>query len=127
MGRERALAPGCEQVLQPIEILSERVGCGSKEPDNRRRHHTACAGINIGIGGVCHEGRRYEDPYRQSDQHCEVELLENGQCRVVFDQPQRAVAPGQSVVFYLDEVCLGGGIITQALKTLADSDLAIAD
>jgi len=65
--------------------------------------------------------------YRQSDQHCEVELLENGQCRVVFDQPQRAVAPGQSVVFYLDEVCLGGGIITEALKTLADSDLAIAD
>ena len=49
--------------------------------------------------------------YRQADQVCQVIPLGNDRCRVIFDQPQRAITPGQSVVFYQDEVCLGGGII----------------
>lgn len=49
--------------------------------------------------------------YRQPDQDCSVERLGQGQYRVVFDQGQRAVTPGQSVVFYQGETCLGGGII----------------
>lgn len=48
--------------------------------------------------------------YRQIDQPCTVEVHENG-LEVRFDDPQRAVTPGQSVVFYDGEVCLGGAII----------------
>jgi tRNA-specific 2-thiouridylase len=49
--------------------------------------------------------------YRQPDQACWVEPLEAGRCRVLFDEAQRAVTPGQSVVFYQGETCLGGGVI----------------
>jgi tRNA-specific 2-thiouridylase len=48
--------------------------------------------------------------YRQADQDCTLETA-GAQYRVVFDKPQRAVTPGQSVVFYKDELCLGGGVI----------------
>jgi len=50
--------------------------------------------------------------YRQADAACSVERAEGGELDVAFDQPQWAVTPGQSVVLYDREVCLGGGIIT---------------
>ena len=51
--------------------------------------------------------------YRQPDQTCTVFALdETGDTiKVVFDEPQRAVTPGQSCVFYQDDICLGGGVI----------------
>ncbi len=51
--------------------------------------------------------------YRQPDQACTVEVVEEGY-RVVFREPQRAVTPGQSVVLYAAERCLGGGVIERA-------------
>ena len=42
--------------------------------------------------------------------------LAGGQARVVFDTPQRAITPGQSVVFYEGDVVIGGGIINKVVK-----------
>jgi tRNA-specific 2-thiouridylase len=49
--------------------------------------------------------------YRQPDQDCTLSKISNGGYRVSFTEAQRAVTPGQSVVFYHNEICLGGGII----------------
>lgn len=54
--------------------------------------------------------------YRQSDQGVSVELLEDGKTKVVFDKPQRAITPGQYVVFYDGDICLGGGPIDEVIK-----------
>ena len=54
--------------------------------------------------------------YRQQDIPCLVTPQTDGSISVQFDSPQKAVTPGQSAVFYLGEVCLGGGIIDQAIN-----------
>jgi tRNA-specific 2-thiouridylase len=53
--------------------------------------------------------------YRQSDQPCRINANAPGQALIEFEQPQRAITPGQSVVFYDGEVCLGGGVIDAAI------------
>jgi tRNA-specific 2-thiouridylase len=49
--------------------------------------------------------------YRQAVQSCTLLTLEADTARVEFDAPQRAVTPGQAVVFYSGDDCLGGGTI----------------
>lgn len=50
--------------------------------------------------------------YRQSDQTCTIYLLENNSAKVIFEESQRAITPGQSIVFYDGNICLGGAVIT---------------
>lgn len=56
--------------------------------------------------------------YRQQDASCELSLTDNAM-QVRFEHPQRAIATGQSAVFYKDEVCLGGGIISSVANEFA--------
>jgi tRNA-uridine 2-sulfurtransferase len=54
--------------------------------------------------------------YRQKDSGVTVYPNEDGTVKVVFDNPERAITPGQAIVFYQDEVCLGGGTIDEIIK-----------
>jgi tRNA-specific 2-thiouridylase len=57
--------------------------------------------------------------YRQADQPCIVEAGPEGSLLVRFDEPQRAVAPGQYAVFYNGDCCLGGAVIDQISRNHA--------
>ncbi|MCR5717090.1 MAG: tRNA 2-thiouridine(34) synthase MnmA [Lachnospiraceae bacterium] len=50
--------------------------------------------------------------YRHTAQPCSAQVLEDGSVRVTFDEPQRAITKGQSVVLYDGDLVLGGGVIT---------------
>lgn len=52
--------------------------------------------------------------YRQEDQECIIEKIDNDTLYAVFPIKQRAVTTGQSVVFYQGKECLGGGVIKEA-------------
>ncbi|MFS2223958.1 tRNA 2-thiouridine(34) synthase MnmA [Pantoea sp. B65] len=56
--------------------------------------------------------------YRQADIPCLITPLDDDGIEVRFDEPVAAVTPGQSAVFYLGDVCLGGGIIEERLPLL---------
>ena len=53
--------------------------------------------------------------YRHTEQPATVYPEENGAARVVFDEPQRALTPGQAVVLYDGDMVVGSGTITEIL------------
>ncbi|NKI34520.1 tRNA 2-thiouridine(34) synthase MnmA [Wenzhouxiangella sp. XN79A] len=59
--------------------------------------------------------------YRQPDQAATVESLDDGRLSLAFERPQRAVTPGQSVVLYAGEECLGGGIIERGNQRIPEA------
>ncbi|TBR14070.1 MAG: tRNA 2-thiouridine(34) synthase MnmA [Lysobacter sp.] len=65
--------------------------------------------------GEAPPGTRFEctvqTRYRQNDEPCQVVVLHDGTLAVTFERPQRAVTPGQSLVLYRGEECLGGAVI----------------
>lgn len=60
---------------------------------------------------TCMTRSRHRQPLQAADIR-----FDNDRCHVEFDQPQRAATPGQSIVFYQDGICLGGGIIESTGK-----------
>ena len=54
--------------------------------------------------------------YRQEEQKCTITEISNSYCRVEFEVKQRAITPGQCIVFYEGDYCLGGGVIEKAVS-----------
>lgn len=54
--------------------------------------------------------------YRQQDTAVTVNILDDNKVEVIYDEPVRAVTPGQAVVFYKDDTCIGGAIIDEVYK-----------
>jgi tRNA-specific 2-thiouridylase len=79
------------------------------------KRSTLAAGQLNWISGIAPDpDRAYtaKTRYRQTDAACRITRQESNTLELAFDAPQWAVTPGQSVVLYDGEVCLGGGIIT---------------
>src|SRR5579872_137166 len=66
-------------------------------------HLTWVSGTPPHLPFACHAKIRY----RQADQACIIERIEEECASVTFMQPQRAVTAGQSIVFYQEDICLG--------------------
>jgi len=68
--------------------------------------------LNFASGKLPTAGRyTAKTRYRMQDAPCSLKIINNDCIQLSFDQPQWAVTPGQSVVIYDNNLCLGGGII----------------
>ncbi len=75
----------------------------------------------IGSPPACLKQLSAKIRYRQQDEPCWITEHQNNY-KVIFQKPQRAVTPGQSVVFYKGDQCLGGGVIERAIACIDDPD-----
>ena len=81
-----------------------------------------------GLAPASHFSCTAQTRYRQADEDCEVDVNSDGSATVRFARPQRAVTPGQSLVLYDGDVCLGGAVIVGSdAPVIADHQQARSD
>ena len=68
------------------------------------------------IGGETPTAAQVKIRYKSAEAPARVEVVEPFSAEVTFNEPQRALTPGQAAVFYHGEICLGGGIIGRVGK-----------
>lgn len=79
-----------------------------------------------GIGPLCFPfACKAKIRYRQAEQDCVLEKKEDGTLLVTFANPQRAITPRQSIVFYQEDLCLGGAMISSRGLSLYEKSRAL--
>ena len=87
------------------------VGQGQDHPDLYHRS-LSCSHVHWITGKIPEsETLSAKIRYRTQDAPCRIETTAEQSVSVVFEKPQFAIAPGQSIVFYEHDICLGGAVI----------------
>lgn len=105
------IATGQPMYVVGLDVVRNRVVVGSASEMGERE--LIAGGMNW-IAGEPPQGEirvTAKIRYRATEAAANVTPLDGGRARVVFDQPLRDITPGQAVVLYDGDVCLGGGII----------------
>lgn len=118
IGQRRGLGISSEEPLYVVEIRPEKnqVVVGRKE-DVMGRTLVAENCNWVALDGLREPWRcTAQIRYRHEAAECSVEPIDGGAIRVVFDEPQSAITPGQALVLYEGDVVLGGGWIKSPEK-----------
>lgn len=114
VGQRRGLgvAVGTRQYVTQLDAERNLVVLGSES----ELYRDACLVEDVHLGSIAaiHEPIRVTAKYRYKTPEASATVSpdRDGLLRVVFDEPQRAVTPGQSIVFYQGDVVVGGGVMS---------------
>jgi tRNA-specific 2-thiouridylase len=117
IGQRRGLGIAADRPLYVVEVDPEknRIIVGGKE----RLFADGLVACDLNLLAVeeLDRPRKVLAKIRFNHKGVEAEVipLESGRVRVMFKEPQMSVTPGQSVVFYQDDIVFGGGIIEKAV------------
>ncbi len=113
IGQRRGLGLTAGRPLYVIDVDPERNTLTVGEAAELERDRLVASGVNFIACEPPDAPIRVEAKIRHKHRPspATVRALGEGTVEVVFDQPQRAITPGQSVVFYRDDTVVGGGVI----------------
>jgi tRNA-specific 2-thiouridylase len=117
IGQRRGLGIASAHPLYVLEIDQDHNRIVVGENDQLYKPALSASSVHL-ISGDIPEGPLWikaKIRYKHKDAPARVVLLDGRRARVDFDRPQRAITPGQSVVFYEDDVVIGGGIIQESI------------
>ena len=113
IGQRRGLGLGTATARYVVEIDADSNRLRVGGPDDLARDRLRAGQVNFIACDPPLEPLRVQARIRHSHRPAPatVRALEDGQAEVMFDEPQRAITPGQSVVWYQDDLVVGGGVI----------------
>ena len=98
-----------------FNILKNEVIVGTKEEVYKKEAIINNVNILIKDIGIDNLKVGVKTRYSKKETLATLHTLENNKIKITFDQPEKSLTPGQSAVFYLDNIVVGGGIIERAL------------
>jgi tRNA-specific 2-thiouridylase len=99
-----------------IEPESNRLVIGTKEQLLKSSFEAASTNWFIDISPGDEIKCEAKIRYRHQPAACAVTVEDKNRALVVFDHPQKAITPGQSAVFYVDDTLIGGGVIERIIN-----------
>jgi len=117
IGQRKGLGISNAEPLYVVSINAEKNQIVAGTKSDLRSKALIAGSLNFLIEEIPEENLSAKIRYNHKAAKCVLKLFDD-KCIVEFDQFQEAITPGQSVVFYSDDVVVGGGIIEKALKDL---------
>lgn len=113
VGQHRKLGISLPKAMYVCRICAEQNTVVLGEERDLYAKEAELRGVHWISGVMPEEAKRCKAKvrYRQQEQWATAVPLANGNVRLVFDEPQRAVTPGQAAVLYDGDIVLGGGVI----------------
>jgi tRNA-specific 2-thiouridylase len=114
IGQRRGIGIAAEQPLYVVNIEPSRNRVVVGKQDELLRSEFTASGVNWIIESPTDSARaEVRVRYRHTPSPATIFPLENQRARIVFDEPQRAITPGQATVFYRGDEVVGGGWIVK--------------
>jgi tRNA-specific 2-thiouridylase len=115
IGQRKGLGLAAGRALYVVELAAARNAVVVGGADELARDRLVARPVNFIAGEPPAEPLRVvaKIRYKHEPALATVRALPAGGAEVVFDEPQRAITPGQSVVFYQGECVVGGGVIAR--------------
>ena len=117
IGQRKGLGISYTEPLYVVSINTEKNQIVAGTKSDLKARALIAGDLNFLIEEISEESLSAKIRYNHKAAKCVLKLIDD-KCIVKFDEFQEAITPGQSVVFYSDDVVVGGGIIEKVIKDL---------